>query len=115
VPIAGKEPAHYSIEIGEKLLYLFEGNDFVPLSLETGETVSQPIGGIPVPPLYHRGNIYACSSKGTLMVLNSETGNLRAETKLQEKISAKPALAGSFIILGTAGGNAVVVNPGAYE
>ena len=63
------------------------------------------------PPLYYDGQIFFGSNSEQLVVANSGNGNILKSLYLGERITTRPVVYCSYVIVGTDIGNIIVINP----
>ena len=84
------------------------------LNRRNGDLLFNPIENVSAPPCYHDGNLYFGFKDGTFVNVRANSGNILGSLDLGEKVTTRPVINNNNIILGTAGGNIMLINAGSF-
>jgi outer membrane protein assembly factor BamB len=99
----------------EKEVFAFAKNTLYGLSTASGQPLFSPISGVTSPPLCRGGLLYYGTDTGELCIADAATGKTRGSLDLNGKIAARPAWIGDLLVVGTASGEIIEINPEAVK
>jgi outer membrane protein assembly factor BamB len=90
---------HTDAVISGETVFLLGGDTVYAMSLASGRNRFNPVDQITAPPMVRDNVLYLCRDDGTLLLHNAVNGDFIGEFSIGERVTARPAGLGPYVVL----------------